>query len=277
MPYVRTPELEIHYQEAGAGPNALVLVHGNFASWRVAHSCGFAFEGARRLSLPYREGVRDGWHASLTPGDAPTARTIWWPVPVLEGDRVRLRAQVDTDLGRIMQGCADEVARRWLPNLPVLDTVEDARGYVTGLRLGESLGQRVTWAVADRADDRFLGQVGLFRLDDPMCPTGAEIGYWAHPDARGRGVVGEAVRLALAHAFTPFSTDGHAGGGLGGGLGRHRVQLGSAWSNAESRAVAERAGFTRLGRFRQDGLIGTADGEVYDDGVWYDLLATDQV
>jgi 3-oxoadipate enol-lactonase len=34
MPYVRTPELEIHYQEAGAGPNALVLVHGNYASWR---------------------------------------------------------------------------------------------------------------------------------------------------------------------------------------------------------------------------------------------------
>jgi RimJ/RimL family protein N-acetyltransferase len=241
---------------------------GNFASWRVAHSCGFVFEGARRLSLPHRDGVRDGWHASLTPADTPSARTIWWSVPVLEGDRVRLRAHVDTDLERIMQGCTDEVARRWMPNLPVLDSVEAARGYVTGLRLAESLGQRMTWAVADRASDRFLAQVGLHRLDGSMCPTGAEIGYWAHPDARGRGVVGEAVRLVLGHAFTPLS---------GGGLGRHRVQLGSAWSNAASRAVAERAGFTRLGRFRQDGLVGTADGEVYDDGVWYDLLATDPV
>jgi pimeloyl-ACP methyl ester carboxylesterase len=34
MPYVRTPGLEIHFQEAGAGPNVFVLVHGNFASWR---------------------------------------------------------------------------------------------------------------------------------------------------------------------------------------------------------------------------------------------------
>jgi pimeloyl-ACP methyl ester carboxylesterase len=34
MPHIRTGELEIHYEEAGAGPNAFVLVHGNFASWR---------------------------------------------------------------------------------------------------------------------------------------------------------------------------------------------------------------------------------------------------
>lgn len=34
MPYVNTPELEIHFREAGAGPNVFVLVHGNFASWR---------------------------------------------------------------------------------------------------------------------------------------------------------------------------------------------------------------------------------------------------
>ena len=34
MPYVNTPGLKIHFQEAGAGPNVFVLVHGNFASWR---------------------------------------------------------------------------------------------------------------------------------------------------------------------------------------------------------------------------------------------------
>src|SRR5512141_2614386 len=34
MPYVNTPGLKIHYEEAGAGPNVFVLVHGNFASWR---------------------------------------------------------------------------------------------------------------------------------------------------------------------------------------------------------------------------------------------------
>ena len=43
-----------------------------------------------------------------------------------------------------------------------------------------------------------------------MNPTGAEIGYWAHPEARGRGVTSAAVELVVAHAFAPI-----ADGGLG--------------------------------------------------------------
>jgi pimeloyl-ACP methyl ester carboxylesterase len=34
MPFLDTPRLRIHYEEAGSGPEVFVLVHGNFASWR---------------------------------------------------------------------------------------------------------------------------------------------------------------------------------------------------------------------------------------------------
>jgi pimeloyl-ACP methyl ester carboxylesterase len=34
MPFLETPRLRIHYEEAGSGPEVFVLVHGNFASWR---------------------------------------------------------------------------------------------------------------------------------------------------------------------------------------------------------------------------------------------------
>lgn len=34
MPFLQTPELAIHYETAGRGRHALVLVHGNFATWR---------------------------------------------------------------------------------------------------------------------------------------------------------------------------------------------------------------------------------------------------
>ncbi|MFL5298898.1 MAG: alpha/beta fold hydrolase [Anaeromyxobacteraceae bacterium] len=34
MPRIATDRLEIHYEEAGAGPNVFVFVHGNFGSWR---------------------------------------------------------------------------------------------------------------------------------------------------------------------------------------------------------------------------------------------------
>jgi len=34
MPFVKTPNLNVHYEQAGAGKDTLLLIHGNFASWR---------------------------------------------------------------------------------------------------------------------------------------------------------------------------------------------------------------------------------------------------
>lgn len=34
MPFIQIPELRIHYETAGEGDETLILVHGNFASWR---------------------------------------------------------------------------------------------------------------------------------------------------------------------------------------------------------------------------------------------------
>ncbi len=247
----------------------LAVVHwaanaGNLASWRVAHACGFTFHGERPLSVPQRGTLHDGWYASLQPGDAPAPRTTWWPTPVLEGARVRLRPHIEADSPRIVGACSDERTRFWLNQLPDPYTDDTARAFVRGRRLAESLGQAVTWAVADRDDDRLLANVGIFRLDDDLNPTSGEIGYWAHPEARGRGVVGEAVDLLLDHAFTPREA---------GGLGRHRVQIGASWTNTASRHVAERAGFTLVGHFREDGPIGSGE---QDDGAWYDLLARER-
>ncbi|GAA1323297.1 GNAT family N-acetyltransferase [Pseudonocardia xinjiangensis] len=249
----------------------LPIVHwssiaGHLASWRVAHACGFTFHGERPLSVAHRGVLHDGWYASLRPGDEQSPRTTWWPVPVLDGERVRLRAHTEADLPRIAEACSDERSRHWLAGLPHPYTVQTAREFVRSRRLGESLGQSVTWAVAARDDDRLLANVGVFGLDDALNPTGGEIGYWAHPDARGRGIVGEAVDLAVAHAFTPVPD---------GGLGRHRLQIGAAWSNTASRHVAERAGFTLAARYRLDGVIGHGESRRLDDGAWYERLVDD--
>lgn len=34
MPFIQTSELHVHYEHAGEGDEILILVHGNFASWR---------------------------------------------------------------------------------------------------------------------------------------------------------------------------------------------------------------------------------------------------
>jgi [ribosomal protein S5]-alanine N-acetyltransferase len=238
-------------------------IAGNIASWRVAHACGFAFHGTIPQSLAQRGELRDCWYASLHPDDEQVPRTTWWRVPELRGTRVRLRAHTEADVQRIVEACSDESTQQWLAHLPRPYTERDAREYVAGRELGSSLGQSVTWAVTGLDDDRLLANISIFKLDDVYLPTGGEIGYWAHPDARGRGVVSEAVELVVKHAFTPVER---------GGLGRHRLQIGAAWSNTASRRVAERAGFTLVGHYHKDGVIGI-DRDKLDDGAWYELLA----
>jgi ribosomal-protein-alanine N-acetyltransferase len=248
------------FDEAG-----LPIVHwralaGNIASWRVAHACGFAFDGERPLALTHRGALRDVWHASLRATDDGRPRTTWWPIPLLEGPTVRLRPTTDADAPRIAEACNDPRSRHWSPTLPDPYTEDSARAFVRRGPRQAALGRRVAWGVADPADDRLLAHISIFRLGDGLNPTGGEIGYWAHPDARGRGVVGAALDLVVAHAFTPVSD---------GGLGRHRLQIGTAWGNRASRHVAERAGFTLVGHFHADGIVGTGK---LDDGAWYELL-----
>ncbi len=243
----------------------LPIVHwtalaGNLASWRVAHSCGFTFHGVRPLAVEQRGELHDAWEATLRPGDPQEPRTPWWDTPVIEGERVRLRPGTDADVPRIVEANRDPRRRHWIVGIPDPYDEDHARAFVRRGPLEAALGRRIAWTVADRSDDRLLGHVALFDLDRQDAPTDGEIGYWAHPDARGRGVTTEAVRLVVRHAFAPVAE---------GGLGRTRLQIGAAWGNAASRHVAEAAGFTLVGHFHRDGLVG--DGTL-DDGAWYELL-----
>ncbi len=258
----RAVRLATRWAFAEAG---LPVVHwnthvGNVASWRVAHACGFTFRGEIPLAVSHRGELVDAWIATLKPADDGRPRTTWWPVPVLGSPRVRLRPTVDADVARIVEACNDPRTRHWLRTLPDPYTEATARAFIQTGPLQASLGHRVAWAVTGPGSDRLLAHISVFRLADPLNPTGDEVGYWAHPEARGRGVVGAALETVVANAFTSVAE---------GGLGRHRLQIGAAWGNAASRHVAERAGFTLVGHFHADGVVGS--GEL-DDGAWYELL-----
>jgi [ribosomal protein S5]-alanine N-acetyltransferase len=236
---------------------------GNLASWRVAHSCGFTFHGEVPSYGEHRGTLVDVWLASLKAGEPMSPRTPWWPNPVIDGERVRLRPVRDSDAPRVVEACSDPRTRHFLNQLPDPYTEADALAWIRTSHLLTATGAAVRWAVADPDDDRMLGNVSVFRLNEKLDPTGGEIGYWAHPDARGRGALTEAVGLVATYAFTPVAE---------GGLGRGRLQIGAAWSNAASRHVAEKAGFTLFAHPRLDGVVGVGDDAHHDRGAWYELL-----
>ena len=87
------------------------------------------------------------------------------------------------------------------------------------------------------------------------------MGYWTHPDARGKGVMTRAVRTMLRHALTPAEE---------GGLGLLRVQISHADGNDASRHVIEQCGFRHTGRERRS--LRLRDDRLVD-ALNYDLLA----
>ena len=117
-------------------------------------------------------------------------------------------------------------------------------------------GAKATWAIAARETDALLGNIAVMDLLGPN-PTSGEIGYWLHPDARGRGVMTEATRLVVGHCLDAV------------GLDRRRLVLYAAAGNAASNAIAVAAGFSRYGTQRAAERLG--DGS-YDDLHGYELL-----
>ena len=58
------------------------------------------------------------------------------------------------------------------------------------------------WCLADADTDLGLGNITLFNIYRDAVRD-AELGYWAHPDAQGRGVMTEAIERVARWYFAP--------------------------------------------------------------------------
>jgi RimJ/RimL family protein N-acetyltransferase len=231
---------------------------GNWASRKLAWQLGFSFDGTVRAWLPQRGHLRDAWGGALLAGDKMEPRNAWLEPARIVGERLVLRAHRDSDAARVLQACSDERTASWLPrSAPLPDTLEAAAAYIAGRPEQAAAGTGVSWAMADPVTDDLLGTIMLFDLAHDH---DAEIGYWAHPDSRGRGLTSEACGLVVRHAFIARDD---------GGLGLQRLKLRIAEGNSASRRVAEANGFTQTGLQRRD--MPLRDG-TFANTVDYDLL-----
>jgi len=234
----------------------------NYVSRSILRSAGFTQWGADHQAWRRADGsLSDGMYFELpavTDRHAVSAAAVE-PI-TLEGNGIRLRAWLHTDAERIMEACSDKRTRHWLAgSLSSPYTMEHAHSYIAGCRDDARAGKGLCWCVADPESDVCLGSVAVMDLRDAL-GTAGEIGYWTHPDARGRGVMSEAVRLAVRHAFIPRED---------GGLGRKRLRLNAADGNLASQHVARTNGFVEVGRDRQAEPLG--DG-TFADLTRFDLL-----
>ncbi|UPK74118.1 GNAT family N-acetyltransferase [Nocardioidaceae bacterium SCSIO 66511] len=147
----------------------------------------------------------------------------------LRSDRVVLRAMRREDAGAYAAGTSDPSVREYA-HLPEPEyTEESVLALIEGpIKEGLASGDLAVLTMTVPSTDEFAGSLVLFG------PTGTsiEVGFWVHPDYRGRGLSADA--LALAHDFARRS-------------GFTTVTARTAPKNSASQRTLDRSGYLRSG------------------------------
>lgn len=160
--------------------------------------------------------------------------------PQLIAERFTLRPLREADAPALTAACNDPEIIRWCVGVPLNYTEETARGFISyTLQAGEA-GSEYVWAIDHSGV--LAGVVSLHQIEEKH----AELGFWAAPTSRGKGILSEAVRLMMGFAFDPA------------GLGFDSVAWTAIVGNKASRRIAEKLGYTGI-RFIENGTAGRPD------------------
>lgn len=168
----------------------------------------------------------------------PPPPKIVLPHPWVIGE-FRLRPPESKDVHAITEALqAVDIQRH--TRVPSPYNLADAETYVRIAAEGLADSSAVSLVITDPPGGGLYGAVGL-TID--WRDAQAEVGYWLHRGARGKGLVTRAVAELCRFGF---------------GLGVGRILLRASAANPASAAVADRLGFTLEGTSRKAAIDGPA-------------------
>jgi len=138
-----------------------------------------------------------------------------------------LRPPTRKDLSAVEAACRDPEIPRFIPFIPVPYSQGDAGAWLAKVERNWRISEERTFAIVEHEGDRFLGVVTI-RLRD-----GGSVGFWLAREARGQGVMTEAVKAVVQWARME--------------RGIRRLCITAHPENLASQRVAEKAGFVRVG------------------------------
>ena len=191
---------------------------------------------------------------SATGDEGLETRAVADDLPLLRGARIQLRGFRAGDVDALYVLYSDPVVTRYW-SFPAWTRREQAEALLQHAMESRAAGTILCWAIADAESDGLIGSLTLFNIN--RAQGRAEIGYAMHRTHWGKGHAGNALRLALDHAF--------------GALALRRVEADIDPRNAASCRLVERLGFCREGLLRERWLVDDA----LQDSAIYGLLARD--
>jgi len=145
-----------------------------------------------------------------------------------------------------------EHLRAYLPWVDTIHSAEDERKSLASFPFGPN--EQINCFLT--LDGKIIGAVGLPVINRPA--EWAEIGYWIGSEWEGKGYVTAGVREVEKMCFAE--------------LGMERVQITNDVTNARSRAIPERLGYTFEGILRRHLFSG--EGRIADQSM-YSILKSE--
>jgi isopropylmalate/homocitrate/citramalate synthase/predicted acetyltransferase len=255
------PAIEPYASEVVAAPRGIVLgKKSGLDSIRIRlDALGLEAEpdrlpellaAVKQVGTDRRGLVTDDELRRLLAGEPVHGERIPFPHDGLGDGVVRVRRMREQDAPRMLEGLRHPDVAESSGTAPQEHTLESVLDTIVRRRPRElRAGDGALLAAVDPASDVLLGSVVLWHLNWDF--RQAEIGYWVHPEARGRGIAARAAFLVAEWAL--------------GELGLHRLEAFVDVANPASVKTIERAGFTREGVCRSvlDYFAGTVDLALY--------------
>ena len=169
--------------------------------------------------------------------------------PILLSERLRLRAFQQADAKRVSELAGNYEVAKTTASVPHPYTQDDAVQWISSHDEAKEAGVRFAFAVTCMDDDKVIGVVSLFDIENAE----AEIGYWIGQPYWGNGFCTEAVRAVIEFGFESL--------GLTKIVGAHFA------GNPASGRVLQKCGMSFKGRSTGEGR----ESEEVDLD-WYELV-----
>ncbi|HWG01348.1 MAG TPA: GNAT family protein [Trebonia sp.] len=167
-------------------------------------------------------------------------------VPTRAADPFRLRPFTLADIDVVREASGDPLIPL-ITTVPAAFTEDEGRRFIERQWMRAEQGTGYSFAVADAATDRAVGQIGLWLRN--VSDGRASVGYWVARSARGRQAAARAVRALAGWAHDELAIP--------------RLELYVEPWNAASVKTAEKAGFRREGLLRSWQEVGGERKDMY--------------
>lgn len=160
------------------------------------------------------------------------------PVIIAQSERVLLRYPIETDRDAFaaLRKSSRAHLEPWDPIPPSGLDLYSPEAFDREMET-HNTDREQRWLIIERQTNAIAGRIALTNIERGVFQNG-RLGYWLGKPYQGKGLMSEALNLAVGHSFRPADQ---------GGLGLHRLCANIMPTNTRSRNLLKRAGFIKEG------------------------------